>query len=163
MAAHTTALAREGFTVCVLAAFGASSAQGAEASCLKERAKEYRGAVVFRADGRLHGWQLATWLGNASHLANRSFIQDLATCTFISRHENVLPCGPTGVRKSHLANGLAIEALKRDLRVLSRVTHRLLTDLHAARASGSHPRLLAKVLAADLLVLDDFGLHPLSP
>jgi DNA replication protein DnaC len=58
---------------------------------------------------------------------------------------------------------LAIEALKRDLCVLSRVTHRLLNDLHAARATGSHPRLLVKVLAADLLLLDDFGLHPLSP
>jgi DNA replication protein DnaC len=72
-------------------------------------------------------------------------------------------CGPTGVGKSHLANGLAIEALKRDYRVLSRPTPRLLADLHAARASGSYPRLLAKVLTTDLLVLDDFGLQPLSP
>jgi len=93
---------------------------------------------------------------------NRIFIQDLATCTFITRHENLLMCGPTGTGKSHLANGLAIEALKRDYRVLFRPTHRLLAELHAARASGSHPRLLAKVLTCDLLVLDDFGLHPLT-
>jgi hypothetical protein len=55
--------------------------------------------------------------------------------------------------------------------VLSRSTQRLLADLHAARASGSQPRILARVLAADLLVLpapvlqaqvDDFGLLPLS-
>src|SRR3990172_2540290 len=32
---------------------------------------------------------------------NRALIQDLATCTFIARHENVLLCGPTGVGKSH--------------------------------------------------------------
>ena len=93
---------------------------------------------------------------------NRTLVQDLATCTFVARHENVLICGPTGVGKSHIANALAYEAIKRGCRVLSRPTHRLLTDLHAARANGSHPRLLTRVLTADLLVLDDFGLQPLS-
>jgi DNA replication protein DnaC len=92
---------------------------------------------------------------------NRSLLHDLATCAFVARHENLLLCGPTGVGKSHLANALAIEALKRDYRVLSRSTHRLLADLHAARANGSQPRLMARVLTSNLLVLDDFGLHPL--
>jgi DNA replication protein DnaC len=94
---------------------------------------------------------------------NRTLIQDLATCTFVARHENVLLCGPTGVGKSHLANALGIEALKRDLRVLSRSVHHLLKNLHAARASGTQPRLLAKVLTVDLMILDDFGLYPLTP
>jgi DNA replication protein DnaC len=92
---------------------------------------------------------------------NRSLIQELATCTFVARHENVLLCGPTGVGKSHLANALACEALKRDYHVLSRPTHRLLAELQAARAGNSHHRLLARVLATDLLLLDDFGLQPL--
>jgi DNA replication protein DnaC len=90
-------------------------------------------------------------------------VQELATCAFLARHENILICGPRGVGKSHLANAIACEALKRDYRVLSRSTQCLLVDLHAPRASGSQPRLLARVLAADLLVLDDFGLLPLSP
>lgn len=94
---------------------------------------------------------------------NRTLIQDLATCTFIPRHENILLCGPTGVGKSHLANALAIEALKRDFRVISKPTHRLLSDLHTARASGAHLRLLNRLLHCDLLVLDDFGLQALSP
>ncbi len=93
---------------------------------------------------------------------NRSLIQDLATCAFVSRHENLLLLGPTGVGKSHLANALACEALKRDLRALARPTHRLLADLQVARATGTYARLLARVLNVDLLLLDDFGLQPLT-
>jgi DNA replication protein DnaC len=94
---------------------------------------------------------------------NRILIQDLATCTFIARHENILLCGPTGVGKSHVANGLGIEALKREFRVLSYPAHHLLKNLHAAQASGGHARLLSKILNTDLLILDDFGLYPLTP
>ena len=93
---------------------------------------------------------------------NRILIQDLSTCTYITRHENILLCGPTGVGKSHLANGLGIEALKRQFRVLSDSVHHLLKSLHATRASGGHTRLWTKILRADLLILDDFGLYPLT-
>jgi DNA replication protein DnaC len=94
---------------------------------------------------------------------NRSLVTDLATCAFVSRHENILLCGPTGVGKSHLANALAIEAIKRELKVLSGSIHRMLLDVHSARANSPHPFLLSHILTCDLLVLDDFGLQPLPP
>ncbi len=100
---------------------------------------------------------------SASPGVSRSFITDLATCAFIQRHENVLFCGPTGVGKSHLANALGIEALKRSLRVISKPTFRLLADLNASRATGSYSRHIASILRYDLLILDDFGLQALPP
>ena len=91
----------------------------------------------------------------------RSYLSDFASCAYLQRHENILFCGPTGVGKTHLANALGVEALKRGFRVISKSTYRLLTDLNVARATGAYPRVLATILHCDLLILDDFGLQTL--
>jgi DNA replication protein DnaC len=100
---------------------------------------------------------------SAAQGVSRSFMTDLASCAFIARHENVLICGPTGVGKTHLANALGFEALKRDLRVLSKPMARLLADLHQSRANGTYHRHLATLLNCHLLIIDDFGLQSLTP
>jgi DNA replication protein DnaC len=94
---------------------------------------------------------------------NRGQVLELASGSFIASGDNVLLCGPAGVGKSHICNALAYEALKRGQSVIFRSAHRLLADLHAARADGSYPRAFAKLSAVHLLAIDDFGLRPLSP
>jgi DNA replication protein DnaC len=128
-----------------------------------ERRSQQRLARRFAESGCDDGKTLAAFDFAAAPGINRTLIQDLATCAFVARHDNILLCGPSGVGKSHVANGLACEALKRDYRVLSRSVHRLLADLHAARANGAYNRLWIRILTCDLLVLDDFGLHALTP
>jgi DNA replication protein DnaC len=93
---------------------------------------------------------------------NRSLVLELSTGSFIGRAETILLCGPTGTGKRHLANALAVAALKRGHTVLQRSAHRLLADLHATRADGGFGRRFAQLCGVDLLVLDDFGLRPLA-
>lgn len=128
-----------------------------------ERRNQRRLARRFAESGCDEQKTLAAFDFAAAPGINRSLIQDLATCAFVARHDNILLCGPTGVGKSHLANALACEAIKRDYRVLSRSLPHLLADLHAARATGAYNRLWAKLVTCDLLVLDDFGLQTLTP
>lgn len=93
---------------------------------------------------------------------DKALVLDMATCSFITRKENWLICGPTGVGKSHLATAIGYEAIKRDLKTLSFSAHKLLGDLFAARADGSHAKLMNKLISADLIILDDFGLRPIT-
>lgn len=128
-----------------------------------ERRSQQRLARRFAESGCDGQKTLASFDFAAAPGVNRTVVQELATCGFVARHENILLCGPTGVGKSHLANALACEALKRDYRVLSRSLHRLLLDLHAARGNGAYNRVWTRLVTCDLLVLDDFGLQSLTP
>jgi len=98
----------------------------------------------------------------AAPQVNRTLVMELADCTFVHRAENVLLSGPTGTGKSHLANALAWEAVKRNHTAYVRSAHRLLADLQAARANETFTRRFARLCSVGLLVVDDFGLRPLS-
>lgn len=94
---------------------------------------------------------------------NRQQVFDLATCTFLRQHRNVLLCGQTGVGKSHLAQALAHEAARQGCTIVFTTAHQLLLQLHGGRADGTYEQRLARYTKTDLLVLDDFGLKPLPP
>jgi DNA replication protein DnaC len=100
------------------------------------------------------------WSFNAS--INRQHLLQLASCDFIRRKRNALICGPTGVGKSHLAQALAHEACRLGFDVLFVNTHKMLQHIHGGRADGTWERRLTSYLRPELLVLDDFGLKPLS-
>ena len=100
------------------------------------------------------------WSFNPS--LNRQQILHLASGDYLRRKRNLLVCGPTGVGKSHLAQALAHEACRQGYDVLFVNTHKMLAHLHGGRADGTWERRLATYVRPDLLVLDDFGLKPLT-
>lgn len=94
---------------------------------------------------------------------HRQKVLDLASCEYIRRRHNLLICGPTGVGKSHLAQALAHEACRQGFEVLFINTHKMLQHLGGGRADGSFDQRLQRYLRPELLILDDFGLKPLTP
>lgn len=99
---------------------------------------------------------------NFNPTINRQQILQLASCDFIRQRRNLLICGPTGVGKSHLSQGLLHEACRQGFDVLFVSTHKMLQHLHGGRADGSLERRLSLYLRPHLLVLDDFGLRALT-
>jgi len=94
---------------------------------------------------------------------NRQQVLQIASCDFIRQHHNVLLCGPTGTGKTHLAQAIGHEACRQGYEVLFINTHKMLQHLRGGRADGSLSRRIQTYLRPDLLILDDFGLRPLTP
>jgi DNA replication protein DnaC len=93
---------------------------------------------------------------------DRALIRELAGAGWVANQRNVLVVGPTGVGKTFVACALAHAALRHDHRALYLRVPRLLDELVLARADGRLPRLMAAWARIDVLVLDDFGLQPLT-
>lgn len=91
---------------------------------------------------------------------DRSLLQQLADCRWVTQHLNVLITGPTGVGKSYLACALAQKACRQGHTAFYQRLPRLLTELEIARGDGRYPRLMRQLAKVDVLVLDDWGLDP---
>lgn len=93
---------------------------------------------------------------------DRTQIMRLAECGFVDKHENVLITGPTGIGKSYIASALGYQACALEYKVLYWSTPKLFTRLKQAKADNSYVKEMTKIERSEMLILDDFGLHPLD-
>jgi DNA replication protein DnaC len=93
---------------------------------------------------------------------DKTAMLSLASCRWIREHNNCFITGPTGVGKSYIACALAHKACREGYRALYVRASALFEDLTLAKADGRYRRLLASYGRVDLLVIDDWGLSPLS-
>jgi DNA replication protein DnaC len=93
---------------------------------------------------------------------DKTLILSLAACAWISKGINVLICGPTGVGKSYLACALAHKACLEGYTALYLRLPRLFEELRLAKADGRYGKLMLSYAKTNLLVLDDWGLTPMT-
>ncbi len=93
----------------------------------------------------------------------KSLMRSFTTGQWITSHHHMLITGPTGVGKTYLASAFGNLACRLGHSTLYYRASRLLSELGMARGDGTYPKLLAKLAKVDVLILDDFGLAPLTP
>lgn len=93
---------------------------------------------------------------------DRDRARDLFTLGFVERREDVILLGPVGVGKTFLASALGHAACRVGYDVLFLRADHMLQGLHQARADHSTEKAVRRLLAPDVLILDDFGLRRLD-
>ena len=86
----------------------------------------------------------------------------LSTCDWIRHRHSVLITGATGCGKTWIACALGQQACRQGFSVLYVRVPRLFEELRIAHGDGSFTRKLAALARTDVLLLDDWGVNPLT-
>lgn len=89
-------------------------------------------------------------------------IKQLANCSYIENRQNIFLLGPVGVGKSHIAQALGHVACRMGYDVLYSKAAEMFRHINGGRADNSWERRLKGYIAPELLIIDDFGLKPLT-
>jgi len=93
---------------------------------------------------------------------DKSQLLDLSSCQWIKNSHNILVCGSTGVGKTYIACALAQKACRKGYTAAYYRLPRLMGDLTIAKGDGRYSKLLLNLSKIDLIVLDDWGIAPIS-
>jgi DNA replication protein DnaC len=106
--------------------------------------------------------RLESWDPTAKVRFDKSLLNELASLRFLEANAHVAIVGPVGVGKTFLAHALGHVACRRTSSILAIRADRMLKTLKHARLDNSYEVELRKLIAVDLLIVDDFGLDAMD-
>lgn len=89
-------------------------------------------------------------------------IEVISDCGFVKRAENILITGATGCGKSYLACAIGRQACAFGFKTLYFSMSKFLEKITLCKLEGTLLKFLSHIEKVHLIILDDFGLHPLD-
>ena len=138
-------------------------AEVVKALLVEEVTGRERSALATRraAAGFPTGKTFDAWQDTASSITAPTQ-QALRTLEWVGRRENLVVCGPSGTGKTFFLEALGQHAVEQGLRVAWFTLEDLGLLLRRHRADDTVSKAIARILRADLVVVDDIGLLPVS-
>ena len=99
---------------------------------------------------------------NADRNLSRDLVLNLSSGGYITGRKNVIIVGATGTGKTYLGCALGMQACRQSRSVRYVRLPRLFTDLAMARDTLDYRKAMNGLKKTELLILDDFGMSPMS-
>lgn len=91
---------------------------------------------------------------------DKNLLLRFSSCSWIEKKRDIIITGPTGVGKSFLASALGFQGCMYGFKVIYFNCSKLFSQLRLSKADGTYNKELDRIQKQEVLVLDDFGLHP---
>ena len=108
-------------------------------------------------------WSLETFPFARQPGINRKQIRAFAELDFVTKKENIVFIGPTGVGKTGLASGILLKAIENGYRCQFIRAQDLFDEMYASLADRSTRHLLKRLARLDVLQIDELGYLNLKP